>query len=88
MERYASSAFNVCERQPLPLMDTAPPLRLFVDQQATPTAVMSPPTLPIHWQQPVKESLDRDASLYRVYVRVHNRRARAHRVPVSMTICT
>ena len=29
-----------------------------------------------------------DASLYRVYVRVHNRRARAHRAPVSMTICT
>jgi len=27
-----------------------------------------------------------DASLYRVYVRVHNRRACAHRVPVSMTI--
>ena len=32
------------------------------------------------------EGLIQEASLYRVYVRVHNRRARAHRVPVSMTI--
>ena len=32
LDRFASSAFNTCERQPLPLMDTAPPMRLFVDE--------------------------------------------------------
>ena len=63
LEKFASSAFNVCERQPLPLMDTAPPLRLFVDQQATPKAIMSPAVIPIHWQTPVKEGLDRDEAL-------------------------
>ena len=57
------SAFNICEKQPLPLMDTAPPLRLFVDPQATPTAIMSPATIPINWQQSVKEGLDSDEAL-------------------------
>ena len=44
-------------------MDTAPPLRLFVDPQATPTAIMSPATIPINWQQSVKEGLDSDEAL-------------------------
>ena len=50
LNRYAASAFNVCERQPLPLMDGSPPLRLYVDKQATPVAVMTPATIPIHWE--------------------------------------
>ena len=63
LDHYASSAFNTCERQPLPLMDQSPALRLFVDKQVSPTAVMSPGTVPIHWQSAVKEGLDRDEAL-------------------------
>ena len=50
LEHFGASAFNVCEQQPLPLMETAPPMRLFVDKQATPTAVMNPATIPLHWE--------------------------------------
>ena len=42
LKRYEASGFNCCENQPLPLMDTAPPLRLFVDPQATPIAALNP----------------------------------------------
>ena len=63
LNRYAASAFNVCEKQPLPLMDDTPPLRLFVDKQATPTAVMTPATIPLHWESDVKRGLDRDEAL-------------------------
>ena len=63
LKRYASSAFNCCEQQPLPLMDTAPPLRLLVDNQATPTAVYTPSPIPHHWQERVKAGLDRDVRL-------------------------
>ena len=35
-----------------------------------------------------KATLMQGASLYRVYVRVHNRCARAHGVPVSMILST
>ena len=63
LKRYASSAFNTCEKQVLPLMDTAPPLRLHVDKQATPIAAMNPGTIPIHWATDVKSGLDRDVRL-------------------------
>ena len=63
LNRYASSAFNCCERQPLPLMETAPPLRLFVDEQASPVAAMTPSAIPIHWAADVKAGLDRDERL-------------------------
>ena len=63
LNRYAASGFNCCENQPLPLMDSAPPLRLFVDPQATPVAAFSPSAIPIHWNAAVKEGLDRDVKL-------------------------
>ena len=44
-------------------MDKAPPLRLLVDSQATLTAIISPAKIPIHWQQPVLEGLERDVAL-------------------------
>ena len=44
-------------------MDTVPPLRLHVDPQASPTAVMSPSTIPVHWAEEVKAGLDRDERL-------------------------
>ena len=63
LERYSSSAFNCCEQQVLPLMSDAPPLRLFVDEHATPTAVTSPCVVPSHWVADVKAGLERDERL-------------------------
>ena len=44
-------------------MSTAPPLCLFVDEQANPVAAMTPSAIPLHWQSDVKAGLDRDESL-------------------------
>ena len=63
LDRYKASAFNTCEHQPLRLMDGSPPLRIFVDEEARPTAVHTPSQIPLHWQQPVKDGLDRDVRL-------------------------
>ena len=63
LDRYKASAFNICEHQPLHLMDGSPPLRIFVDEDARPAAVHSPSKIPLHWEQAVKEGLDRDVRL-------------------------
>ena len=63
LQRYAASAFNCCEKQQLPLMTSAPPLRLFVDNQASPVAALTPSTVPLHWEKDVKAGLDRDVRL-------------------------
>ena len=63
LNRYSSSAFNVCQRQPLPLMETSPPLRLHIDHAARPVAVHTPAQIPIHWREAVKGGLDRDVRL-------------------------
>lgn len=62
LDYYASSTFNTCEHQALPLME-GPPLRLMIDPQATPTAHHSPIPVPLHWQDEVKAGLDRDVRL-------------------------
>ena len=63
LDRYAASAFNTCEHQPLPLMQNSPPLRLFVDENAKPVAVHTPAAVPIHWAEKVKAGLDQDVRL-------------------------
>ena len=63
LDRYSSSAFNCCEKQPLPMMDGCPPLRIFVEDDATPVAVHTPSQVPLHWQKDVKRGLDRDCQL-------------------------
>ena len=63
LDRYSSSAFNCCEKQALPLMDGSPPLRIFIDDDATPVAVHTPSQVPLHWQHDVKRGLDRDCKL-------------------------
>ena len=60
VERYKASAFNTCTRQELPLMKSAPALRLHVDQDATPVAVHRPGNVPAHLAESVKAGLDRD----------------------------
>ena len=62
LDRYRSSTFNTCECQTLPLME-GPPLELHVDPEAKPIAVLKPIPVPLHWQQEVKESIDRDVKL-------------------------
>ena len=44
-------------------MTNSPPLRLFIDESATPVAVHSPAPVPLHWEGPVKASLERDLRL-------------------------
>ena len=60
VDRYASSAFNDCTHQPLPLMKSAPALRLHVDPRAEPVAVHRPGNVPAHLMESVKEGLDKD----------------------------
>ena len=63
LDRFSSSAFNCCEKQPLPLMDKSPPLRLFLSDDAVPVAAHTPPQVPLHWKEDVKRGLDRDCQL-------------------------
>ena len=63
LDRYASSAFNTCSQQPLPLIKGSPPLKLHVDPNAKPAAVHVAPQVPLHWQAPVLAGLARDCRL-------------------------
>ena len=63
LDRYAASAFNQCEQQALPMMTDSPPLRLFIDETAKPTAIHSPAPVPRHWAEQVQAGLDRDVRL-------------------------
>ena len=54
VERYASSTFNVCTHQQLPLMKSAPALRLHVDPSATPVSVHRPGNVPAHLMELVR----------------------------------
>ena len=60
---YASSAFNQCPHQPLPLMKSSSPMKLHISPDAKPVAVHKPIPLPLHWMKPVKEGLDKDEKL-------------------------
>ena len=62
IEHYASSAFNKCTRQTLPLM-RGEPLPIPVRKDAKPVAVHTPVPVPLHWEEKVKRDLERDVSL-------------------------
>ncbi|XP_068232779.1 uncharacterized protein [Palaemon carinicauda] len=62
LEHYASSTFNTCEHQKLPMM-SGPPLKLMIDPHAEPVAVHTPIPVPLHWQDEVKQGLDQDVNL-------------------------
>ncbi len=62
LDYYASSTFNTCEHQPLPLMH-GPPMHLMVNPDAPPVAHHTPIPVPLHWQEDVKAGLDRDVAL-------------------------
>ena len=71
---YAQSTFNTCPHQPLPRM-TGPPLRLMLDEDATPVAHHTPIPVAIHWQDEVKAGLDQDVRLGVLEVRQHDQYA-------------
>ena len=59
---FKASTFNVCTHQPLPMM-AGPPLRLNIDPGAKPVTVHKAASVPVHWENKVKEHLDRDVRL-------------------------
>ena len=62
LDYYASSTFNVCQHQSLPMM-SGPPMRLMINLDAKPVAYHTPIPVPIHWQEEVKAGLDQDVRL-------------------------
>ena len=62
IEHYASSAFNKCTRQTLPLMK-GEPLPIPVKKDTKPVAVHTPVPVPLHWEQKVHRDLLRDVAL-------------------------
>ena len=62
LDYYKAGAFNTCEHQTLPLMDSLP-MKLMVDPDAEPVAHYTPVPVPIHWRDAVKAGLDHDVQL-------------------------
>ena len=62
LEHFASSTFNKCSHQPLPMMDTVP-LKLHIDPEAEPVAAYNARPVPIHLRDKVKAQLDEDVRL-------------------------
>jgi hypothetical protein len=62
LDRYASSTFNTCPHQTLPVM-LGPPVEIHLEESATPRACHTAATVPVHWQEKVKEDLLRDEAL-------------------------
>ena len=62
LEQFASSTFNQCSHQPLPMMK-GPAVKIHVDSDAIPSAVHTPAQIPIHWRDTIKKQLDADVSL-------------------------
>ena len=62
LKYYASTVFNICECQPLPLLP-GPPLRFNIDEDAIPVACHRVTPVPIHFQERVKRDLQRDVAL-------------------------
>ena len=44
-------------------MDSAPALKIFTDELASPVAVHTPSSVPLHWKAAVKQGLDRNDAL-------------------------
>ena len=62
IETYRDSTFNTCPHQTLPSM-TGPPLRLHIDENATPVARHKPIPVPIHIQDQVKKTLEENITM-------------------------
>ena len=56
LEYFKSSTFNTCTHQPMPMM-SGPDMELKVDPNAKPYVTHRPVSVPLHWQEQVKETL-------------------------------
>ena len=61
-DRYASSAFNQCPHQELPNLE-GPAMKMHVIPGQIPVSLKTPATVPLHWQDKVREELERDVAL-------------------------
>ena len=59
---YASTTFNACKHQSLPMMKCEP-LKLFLNPDVKPVAVHEPAVVPNHWQNKVYADTERDVAL-------------------------
>ena len=62
LTHYASSTFNTCSHQPLPLMH-GPPLEFALKANVVPKAVYTPSVVPRHWEEKIRRDLDRDIAM-------------------------
>ena len=62
LDRYSSSTFNQCPHQLLPAME-GPPVSFHVADDSRPVKLITPAPVPLHWQEKVKQDLDRDVDL-------------------------
>ena len=62
LDRYATSTFNKCGHQPLPMM-SCEPLRIHIDPEAKPVANHNARPVPIHLREKVKAQLEEDVRL-------------------------
>lgn len=62
LKHFASSTFNVCPHQQLPIMK-GPPVEIHLDPSATPRAYHTAVPIPLHWKEQVYNDLVRDESL-------------------------
>ena len=62
LDRYATSTFNKCGHQRLPMM-SCEPLRIHIDPEAKPIAAHNARPVPIHLRDKVKAQLDEDVRL-------------------------
>ena len=62
LDRWASSTFNQCPHQKLPVME-GPPISLHVQDDSKPVRAFTPAPVALHWQEKVKAELDRDVDL-------------------------
>ena len=62
LNEFSASTFNICPHRPLKQME-GPPIEFHVDDTAESQPCHTPSLISIHWQQKVKEDLDRDEAL-------------------------
>ena len=62
VQYYSSSTMNMCLHQKLPEI-AGQPLSIKLKDWASPVAVHTPATVPVHWHAKVKEQLDRDVRM-------------------------
>ena len=62
LETFRSSLFNDCPHQQRPTMDTEP-MRIHIKPDASPKAVYTAATVPIHWRKDVEEQLKQDVDM-------------------------